>query len=82
MTEDRIGEVLKVLKEIQTDVGSISRAIYGDHVNKVPGLIERQIQDELEIKRLKDAKKKFIWAATGFVIALQVVEILILKMFQ
>lgn len=75
-------EILKLQKQIQQDVNSIKRAIYGDEMNKVPGLIDRQIIDEKEIARLKDAKKKFYWIAAGFLMAIQFVREFVVKLFQ
>lgn len=66
----RFDEMLTMQKETLVQVSDISRAIYGDEKNKVPGLLERQSADEADIQKLKDAKKKFVWIASGILIAI------------
>lgn len=76
-------EDYKVFKvTILNEVGSIKRGVYGDSVNGVRGLIQRQDEDEKRIRQLeqdtkeikasvKGFRNKLIWTGAGFVAGLQ-----------
>jgi hypothetical protein len=80
--DNRLDEMFALQKKTLDEVGSIKRAIYGDGINKVPGLIERQLSDETDIRRLKDSRKKFMWIVAGFVAALQFLREGIINFFK
>ena len=80
--EKQYNAMMGKLTNIETEVGSISRAIYGDKVNQVPGLIDRQNADEVELKKLKDFRKKVLWGTGGFLIAFEVLHELIPRMIS
>ena len=64
---------------VKKDTGTIKRAIYGDPDNLVSGLIHRQVEDEVRIKRLEDVKKKFLWVASGVIIAFEAIKQFVFK---
>lgn len=43
----------ETIEKVSEDVHGIYRAVYGDKVNKVEGLLSRQLQDEQRHKELK-----------------------------
>lgn len=71
--EDKIDEILKLTQQNTNDIAHIKRGLYGDPVNKLPGLIDRQIEDEAEIKKLKDQQSRTLWIVTGFGAAVSVI---------
>lgn len=75
--EEKIDAILSSVKNMEKDLGNTMRAVYGDKPNKVPGLIDRQLQDEEDIKSLKDGRKKLGWVLAGFITAIQAVWFLI-----
>lgn len=82
--EDKVDGLIRTLGDVQKDVHSvkndcytIKRGMYGDKENLVIGLMQRQMQDELEIKKLQDKWKKVVWMVAGFVVAIEVVSLLI-----
>lgn len=74
--EQKIDQILRCVETMQQDVSSIKRAVYGDPINQVPGLIERQNKDEAAIQSLKEGRKKLGWVLAGFIAAIQAVYFL------
>lgn len=77
---DNLEAILKDLKEIKSEVRTIRLGLYGDKVNKIPGLIDRQESNEQKFKevdkRLDHVEQKqykmFVWGGailTGLNIA-------------
>lgn len=58
-------------KTIMDEVRTIKRGMYGDSENGVKGLIQRQEEDEKQIKELKGFRNKMIWAGSGLVLGVQ-----------
>jgi hypothetical protein len=40
------------------ELGEIKRGVYGDPANKVPGLIDRQLNDERRLNNIEEERKK------------------------
>lgn len=72
-----LGEVQGDLKSVKTDCHTIKRGMYGDKDNLVIGLMQRQLQDEIDIKKLKDNWKKVAWLTIGFTFAIELIWIAI-----
>jgi len=49
---DNLEAILKDLKEIKSEVRTIRLGLYGDKVNKIPGLIDRQESNEQKFKEV------------------------------
>jgi hypothetical protein len=58
--------LLSIMEEIGEKVESIDRGLYGDDKNKVPGLMQKQLQVEDRVKVLEDKDKKRVWMVAGF----------------
>ena len=43
---------------VKTELATIKRGVYGDPDNKVPGLMDRQVEDERRITALEEEQKK------------------------
>jgi hypothetical protein len=65
------------LKYVKSDCHTIKRGLYGDKDNLVLGLMQRQLNDEIEIRKLKDRWKKVTWITVGVVGTIEVVSLLI-----
>lgn len=63
MLKDFIDSQNRVNKEFIEELHTISRGLYGDPQNKVPGLIQRQERDEDDIRKLKafQTKLSILW---------------------
>lgn len=51
----------QLLRDIRDEVQEIRRGLYGDPVNKVRGLVQRQEEDEVRIDKLEEFRKRIIW---------------------
>jgi hypothetical protein len=75
-----IDSIAKDLRQIKEDVRTIRLGLYGDKDNRIPGLIDRQDDDEkkfLEVeRRLEVVERKqyktFVWGG-GLVVAVQMI---------
>lgn len=65
MTEsDKLDKILDHLECHGRDIADIKRGVYGDPVNKQPGLVDRQIQDEKRIAAIEESQtKRKYWLA-------------------
>ena len=71
----------------KTELSTIKRGGYGDPHNKVPGLMDRQMEDEKRIKALEEAKKQedqkrkiIIGIGTAVIAALQAIGVIIYEL--
>lgn len=75
MLKEFILEQRSFNKEILDEVHTIRRGVYGDKINGVRGLIQRQDDDERRIDALetsvKSMRQKAIWTGAGFIVGLQ-----------
>lgn len=78
--EEKISKILTCVEGMQKDVADVKRAVYGDEVNKWPGLLDRQSKGEKDIASLKEGRKKLLWIVTGFGAAVEVVYIIVKEM--
>lgn len=72
----------------KTELSTIKRGVYGDPDNKVPGLMDRQLEDERRIKALEESKKQedqkrkiLIGIGTAVVAVLQAIGVIIYELF-
>lgn len=72
-SEQKIDAILKLCEKQGNDIDEIKRGLYGDQRNKLPGLIDRQINDEKEIAAIKASNEKAKWWAAGFTAALTLI---------
>lgn len=77
--EKKIDLMLDQQRTIMQDIGSINRAIYGDEKNHVPGLLQRQLQDEKNIEELKMTKKRVVWGLAGAITVFEIIRELFSK---
>lgn len=63
---------------VREELATIKRGVYGDPDNKVPGLMDRQLEDERRIKVIEDErkaeavkKKTILWIGGSIVAAFQ-----------
>jgi hypothetical protein len=61
------------LDKILSEVDQIKRGLYGDAVNKVPGLMQDHYELKTDVKKLKDGRKKIMWVSAGFIAAVQAI---------
>lgn len=54
-----------MLEKQGRDIERINRGLYGDSDNKLPGLIERQIEDERRIDKLEKHHERQKWYLGG-----------------
>lgn len=78
MLRDYIQRQESFNKTILDEVHTIKRGLYGDTINSVKGLVDRQNDDEREradmkkdITMLKGFRARMIWSGAGFLAAIQ-----------
>lgn len=62
-------ELKQLITKLSMEVAEIKRGVYGDEINKVPGLIDTDRSQHLRIKKLENLKNKFFWVASGVIVA-------------
>jgi hypothetical protein len=70
-------KIIAQLNRMETEIQTIKRGVYGDQQNKVKGLIQTDLEQHVRIKKLEDVKKKAIWIAAGFILAVEGIMALI-----
>jgi hypothetical protein len=62
--DDRLGDILKEIRTISSQVGKMNRGLYGDDENKQPGLMQKHYEVEGRVKKLekKDERRTYMIA--------------------
>jgi Zn-dependent membrane protease YugP len=66
MSQQEESKLDRILKE----VGDINRGLYGDHKNKVKGLMQEHYELKEQVVKLKETDKKRTWVVFGFTSAI------------
>lgn len=61
MSQQEDDKLDKILKQVE----SINRGLYGDAVNKVPGLMQQHYELDAKVDKLQESEKKRTWMAGG-----------------
>lgn len=74
---------------VKKELDDIKRGVHGDPANKVPGLIDRQLEDERRIKDIEDKmkedavkKKTAMWIVGILWAGLQAIGILLYELYK
>lgn len=59
------------VKDLNKDVQTIKRGVYGDEENDVLGLIQTDRMQHKRIKSLEDTRKKVYWFGSGLIVLLE-----------
>jgi uncharacterized protein YicC (UPF0701 family) len=57
------------LDKIYDTVERIHRGLYGDEINKQPGLMQKHYDLKEKVDRLEDHRKKAVYWGSGFLVA-------------
>lgn len=55
-----------ILRDIHSEVQQIRRGLYGDEINKQPGLMQKHYELAGEVKTLKEKDQRRTWIIAGF----------------
>jgi hypothetical protein len=70
------------LTQILTEVSEIRRGLYGDDLNKMPGLMQKHYEVAAKVDKLEDHRKKAIWWGMGLIAGLQFAWFFVRKLFN
>jgi hypothetical protein len=74
MTNDEIAKKIdEFQREMREDMSVIKRGVYGDKINGVKGLLERQDHDEERIDKIEKRQWKVGAMMGGFVVAVDII---------
>jgi hypothetical protein len=73
--EDKIDKLTALVEKM-------NRGLYGDEINKQPGLMQKHFEVSAKVDMLDDHRKKAIWWGSGLMIGIQAVWFMIKEYFS